>query len=74
MASEDKAPTRNEARNLATLSQVMTIRPKLLSAKSVRVQPLFQSLLSAKQWPASLLWKQNFVFSKIPQSCFESTI
>ena len=64
LASEDKAPTRNEARNLAYIKQVMTIRPKLLSAKSVReVQPLFQSLLS-KQWPASLLWKQNFVFFK----------
>ena len=64
LASEDKAPTRNEARNLAYIKQVMTIRPKLLSAKSVReVQPLFQSLLS-KHWPASLLWKQNFVFFK----------
>jgi hypothetical protein len=64
LASEDNAPTRNEARNLAYIKQVMTIRPKLLAAKSVKeVQPLFQSLL-AKHWPASLLWKQNFVFFK----------
>jgi len=64
LASEDNAPTRNEARNLAYIKQVMAIRPKLLAAKSVKeVQPLFQSLL-AKQWPASLLWKQNFVFFK----------
>jgi hypothetical protein len=64
LGSEDRAPTRNEARNLAYIKQVMTIRPKLLAAKSVKeVQPLFQSLLS-KHWPASLLWKQNFVFLK----------
>lgn len=64
LASEDNAPTRNEVRNLAYIKQVMAIRPKLLAAKSVKeVQPLFQSLL-AKQWPASLLWKQNFVFFK----------
>jgi hypothetical protein len=64
LGSEDSAPTRNEARNLAYIKQVMAIRPKLLAAKSVKeVQPLFQSLLS-KHWPASLLWKQNFVFLK----------
>ncbi len=64
LASEDNAPTRNEVRNLAYIKQVMAIRPKLLAAKSVKeVQPLFQSLL-AKHWPASLLWKQNFVFLK----------
>jgi hypothetical protein len=64
LASEDNAPTRNEARNLAYIKQVMAIRPKLLAAKSVKeVQPLFQSLL-AKHWPASLLWKQNVVFFK----------
>jgi hypothetical protein len=64
LGSEDRAPTRNEARNLAYIKQVMAIRPKLLAAKSVKeVQPLFQSLLS-KHWPASLLWKQNFVFLK----------
>jgi hypothetical protein len=64
LASEDSAPTRNEARNLAYIKQVMAIRPKLLAARSVKeVQPLFQSLL-AKHWPASLLWKQSFVFFK----------
>lgn len=64
LASEDNAPTRNEARNLAYIKQVMAIRPKLLAAKSVKeVQPLFQSLL-ARHWPASLLWKQNVVFFK----------
>ncbi len=64
LASEDNAPTRNEARNLAYIKQVMAIRPKLLAAKSVKeVQPLFQSLL-ARHWPASLLWKQNVVFLK----------
>jgi hypothetical protein len=64
LGSEDNAPTRNEARNLAYIKQVVAIRPKLLAAKSVKeVQPLFQSLL-AKNWPVSLLWKQNFVFFK----------
>jgi hypothetical protein len=64
LASEDNAPTRNEARNLAYIRQVINLRPKLLAAKSVNeVQPLFQSLL-AKNWPVSLLWRQNIVFFK----------
>jgi hypothetical protein len=64
LASEDNAPTRNEARNLAYLRQVVSIRPKLLAAKTAKeVQPLYDSLL-AKHWPASLLWRQNVVFFK----------
>jgi hypothetical protein len=64
LASEDNAPTRNEARNLAYIRQVVSIRPKLLAAKTAKeVQPLFDSLL-AKHWPASLLWRQNVVFFK----------
>ena len=64
LASEDNAPTRNEARNLAYIRHVITIRPKLLAATTVKeVQPLFNSLLT-KNWPASLLWKQSFVFFK----------
>jgi hypothetical protein len=64
LASEDNAPTRNEARNLAYIRQVITIRPKLLAARTVKeVQPLFNSLL-AKNWPVSLLWRQNIMFFK----------
>jgi hypothetical protein len=64
LASEDNAPTRNEARNLAYIRQVISLRPKLLAARTVKeVQPLFNSLL-AKNWPASLLWRQNIVFFK----------
>jgi hypothetical protein len=64
LASEDNAPTRNEARNLAYIKQVMAVRPKLLAASSaLQVQPLFNSLL-AKNWPVSLLWKHNVVFFK----------
>jgi hypothetical protein len=64
LASEDNAPTRNEARNLAYIRHVVSIRPKLLAAKTAtEVQPLFNSLL-AKNWPASLLWRQNVVFFK----------
>jgi hypothetical protein len=64
LASEDNAPTRNEARNLAYIRHVINIRPKLLAARTVKeVQPLFNSLL-AKNWPASLLWRQNIVFFK----------
>ena len=64
LASEDNAPTRNEARNLAYIRHVINIRPKLLAARTVKeVQPLFNSLL-AKNWPASLLWRQNVVFFK----------
>ena len=64
LASEDNAPTRNEARNLAYIRHVMNIRPKLLAARTVKeVQPLFNSLL-ARNWPASLLWRQNVVFFK----------
>jgi hypothetical protein len=64
LASEDSAPTRNEARNLAYIRHVINIRPKLLAARTVKeVQPLFNSLL-AKNWPVSLLWRQNTVFFK----------
>jgi len=64
LASEDNAPTRNEARNLAYIRHVVSIRPKLLAAKNVKeMQVLFNSLL-AKNWPASMLWMQNFVFFK----------
>ncbi len=64
LASEDNAPTRNEARNLAYIRHVVSIRPKLLAAKTAtEVQPLYNSLL-AKNWPASLLWRQNVVFFK----------
>jgi hypothetical protein len=64
LASEDNAPTRNEARNLAYIKQVIHLRPKLLAARTVKeVQPLYNSLL-AKHWPASLLWRQNIVFFK----------
>jgi hypothetical protein len=64
LASEDNAPTRNEARNLAYIRHVINIRPKLLAARTVKeVQPLFNSLL-AKNWPVSMLWRQNIVFFK----------
>ena len=64
LASEDNAPTRNEARNLAYIRHVVSIRPKLLAAKTAKeVQPLYDSLLT-KHWPASLLWRQNVVFFK----------
>ena len=64
LASEDNAPTRNEARNLAYIRHVVSIRPKLLAAKTAKeVQPLYDSLL-ARRWPASLLWRQNVVFFK----------
>ena len=62
--AEDNAPTRDEARNLAYIRKLVTVRPKLLSAKTAQeVEPLFQSLL-AKNWPVSLLWRQNTVFFK----------
>lgn len=62
--AQDNAPTRDEARNLAYLRKLVTVRPKLLSAKTAQeVGPLFQSLL-AKKWPVSLLWRQNTVFFK----------
>ena len=64
LASEDNAPTRNEARNLAYIRHVVSLRPKLLAAKTVKeIQPLYDSLL-AKNWPVSLMWRQNFVFFK----------
>ena len=62
--AEDNAPTRDEARNLAYIRKLVKVRPKLLLAKTVHeVEPLFQSLL-AKNWPVSLLWRQNTVFFK----------
>ncbi|MEO6292709.1 MAG: hypothetical protein ABIO88_08820 [Burkholderiaceae bacterium] len=62
--AEDNAPTRDEARNLAYIRKLVTVRPRMLSAKTAQeVEPLFQSLL-AKNWPVSLLWRQNTVFFK----------
>ena len=62
--AEDNAPTRNEARNLAYIRKLVSIRTKLLLAKTAQeVEPLFQSLL-AKNWPVSLLWRQNTLFFK----------
>jgi hypothetical protein len=62
--AEDNAPTRDEGRNLAYIRKLVRLRPQLLAAKTIReVEPLFQSLL-AKNWPVSLLWRQNTVFFK----------
>lgn len=64
LGAEDNAPTRDEARNLAYIRKVVQLRPKLLAAKTAQeIEPLFQSLL-AKNWPVSLLWRQNTVFFK----------
>ena len=64
LGAEDNAPTRDEARNLAYIRKVVQLRPKLLAAKTAdEIAPLFQSLL-AKNWPVSLLWRQNTVFFK----------
>jgi GR25 family glycosyltransferase involved in LPS biosynthesis len=64
LASEENAPTRNEARNLAYIRHVVAIRPKLLAAQTAdEIQRLFNSLL-AKNWPVSLLWRQSTVFFK----------
>jgi hypothetical protein len=64
LASEENAPTRNEARNLAYIRHVVAIRPKLLAAQTAdEMQRLFNSLL-AKNWPVSLLWRQSTVFFK----------
>ena len=64
LGAEDNAPTRDEARNLAYIRKVVQLRPKLLAAKTAHeVEPLFQRLL-AKNWPVSLLWRQNTVFFK----------
>ncbi len=62
--AEDKAPTRDEARNLAYIRKLLEVRSPLLSAKTTReIEPIFQSLL-AKNWPVSLLWRQNVIFFK----------
>lgn len=64
LGAEDNAPTRDEARNLAYIRKVVQLRPKLLAATTAaEVQPLFQRLLD-KNWPVSLLWRQNTVFFK----------
>ncbi len=64
LGAEDIAPTRDEPRNLAYIRKLVSVRTKLLLAKTAQeVEPLFQSLL-AKNWPVSLLWRQNTVFFK----------
>ena len=72
LASEDNAPTRNEARNLAYIRHVVSIRPKLLAARTVKeVQPLLTVCWLKTGLPACCGVKISS-FSKNQQSCFDA--
>ncbi len=65
LAAEDKAPTRDEARNLEYIAKIMALRPKLLEANNTtKIATLYERLLQHTHWPVSLLWKQTHLFTK----------
>jgi hypothetical protein len=60
--AEETAPTRDEARNLAFIRKLISIRPTLLQAKTRKeVEPIYRSLLT-EHWPVSLLWRKKLIF------------
>ncbi len=61
--AEDSAPTRDEARNLSFIRKLLLVRPKLLKAKTPQeVEPIYRRLLN-ENWPVSLLWRGQYIFS-----------
>jgi hypothetical protein len=60
--AEDRAPTRDELRNLAFIRKLLSVRHSLLNAKTRKdVEPIYRDLL-AERWPVSLLWNRQFLF------------
>ena len=64
VAAEDRAPLRDEPRNISFVRKVMDNRAALVSARSPKqVESVYGGLL-AKNWPVSILWRQKLVFFK----------
>ncbi len=64
IGAEDNAPLRFEPRNMAFIHHVMANRSALLKAQTPQqVSGIYQQFLR-KNWPASILWRQEVVFLK----------
>jgi hypothetical protein len=64
VGAEDRAPTRDETRNLAFIRKLNASRTRLLQARtSKEIEPVFRGLL-AEDWPVSLLWRNSTLFLK----------
>jgi hypothetical protein len=64
VAAEDRAPLRDEPRNISFVRKVMDNRAALLKARTPKqVESVYGGLL-AKNWPVSILWRQKLVFFK----------
>ena len=62
VGAEDSAPTRDEARNLAFIRKLVSVRSVLLQVRTRQeVEPIYRSLL-AERWPVSLLWRGRTLF------------
>jgi hypothetical protein len=62
VGAQDRAPTRDEARNLLFIRKLNASRSRLLNGQtSAQIEPIFRSLL-AENWPVSLLWRHQVLF------------
>jgi hypothetical protein len=62
VGAEESAPTRDEARNLAFIRKLVSVRSALLQVRTRQeVEPIYRSLL-AERWPVSLLWRGRTLF------------
>jgi hypothetical protein len=62
--AEDRAPTRNETRNLKFIRQLLQSEVQLSGATELRsVQQMYRTLLQAS-WPVSMLWRRSHFFSR----------
>ncbi|MEN9559144.1 MAG: hypothetical protein RLZZ502_355 [Pseudomonadota bacterium] len=64
VGAEDNAPTRDEARNLKFIRELLQATPLLHKANSPKVaEGIYRGLLR-HAWPASLLWNQSHYYAK----------
>lgn len=62
--AEDRAPTRNETRNLKFIRQLLQSEAQLSGATELRsAQQTYRTLLQAS-WPVSMLWHRTHFFSR----------
>jgi hypothetical protein len=64
VGAEDRAPTRDEARNLQFIRQLMRNEIRLASTTDLQTaRQIYRTLLQAS-WPVSLLWQRSHFFSR----------
>ena len=64
VGAEDRAPTRNETRNLQFIRQLVRSESQLITSRDLaQVEKTYRSLLAAS-WPVSILWQRHYFFSR----------